>query len=104
MLDSDAALIQEANDGNLRVSFDLVECYEETVQGLSFKACRNRDKAEEALQDTFINAGRRLGQFDGRSKLSPWFHSTVTNYCLMKHRKRTLDEEMVLPGWSTDER
>lgn len=95
MRDSDAALIQKAKAGNPRAFSDLVKRYEQTVYGFSFKVCRDRDKAEEALQDTFINVYRKLGQFDGRSKFSTWLYSIVTNICLMKHRKRKLDEGMV---------
>lgn len=61
----------------------------------SFKVCRNEKEAREALQDTFINVYRNLGTFDGRSKLSTWLYRIVTNNCLMKRRKRKLDDLLV---------
>jgi len=62
------------------------------VYRFSFKLCRNKEEAQEALQDTFINVYRNLGSFDGRSKLSTWLYRIVTNNCLMKRRRRKIDD------------
>lgn len=61
------------------------------VYKFSYKVCRDRQRAEEALQDTFINMYRNLGSFDGRSKLSTWLYRIVANNCLMKARRRKLE-------------
>ncbi len=91
----DLLLIEKAQEGDRRAFSELVKRYEETVYGFSFKVCRNREKAEETLQDTFINVYRKLDQFNGKSKFSTWLYSIVANNCLMKNRKRKMDEEMV---------
>jgi len=88
-------LIESAKAGDSPAFSELVKRYQQTVYGFSYKVCRDKEKAEEALQDTFVNVYRKLGQFDGRSKFSTWLYSIVTNNCLMKHRKRKIDEEMV---------
>ncbi len=92
---SDDALIRKAQAGDSRAFSELVKRYEQTVYGFSFKVCRNKEKAEETLQDTFINVYRKLDQFNGESKFSTWLYSIVTNNCLMKRRKRKIDEDMV---------
>lgn len=89
---SDQKLIEAASKGDKSAFTALVNRYEETVYSFSYKVCRDREKAEEALQDTFINVYRKLGSFDGKSKFSTWLYSIVTNNCLMKHRKRKLDD------------
>jgi len=38
----------------------LVKRYEQMVYGFSFKMCRNKEKADETLQDTFINVYKIL--------------------------------------------
>jgi RNA polymerase sigma-70 factor, ECF subfamily len=89
---SDEQLIQDVKGGD-RVAFAaLVKRYEDTVYKFSYKVCRDTDKAEEALQDTFINVYRKLDSFDGKSKFSTWLYSIVTNNCLMKRRRRKLDD------------
>ena len=91
----DERLIEEARDGNVRAFETLVKRYEQMVYGFSFKMCRNKEKADETLQDTFINVYKNLKQFNGNSKFSTWLYSIVTNNCLMNRRKRKMDREMI---------
>jgi RNA polymerase sigma-70 factor (ECF subfamily) len=85
-------LIAAARGGDMRAFSELVRRYEQTVYRYAFKLCRDREKAEETFQDTFINVYRKLGTFDGRSQFSSWLYTIVTNNCLMRHRRRKIRE------------
>ncbi len=85
-------LIRFASDGDRAAFTELVKRYEETVYRFSLKLCRDPGRAEEVLQDTFINVFRKLRSFDGKSKFSTWLYTIVTNNCLMRRRKRKLEE------------
>jgi RNA polymerase sigma-70 factor (ECF subfamily) len=87
----ETALIAKVKQGDERAFAQLVKLYEQTVWGFAFKLCRDKEKAEESFQDTFINVYRKIGQFDSRSKFSTWLYTIVANNCLMKRRKRKLD-------------
>lgn len=89
---TDAQLIQASREGDRRAFTALVRRYEETVYRFAFKVCRDQEKATETLQDTFVNVFRKLGTFDGKSKFSTWLYTIVTNNCLMKQRRRKLQE------------
>jgi RNA polymerase sigma-70 factor (ECF subfamily) len=84
-------LIAKVKNGDERAFAQLVKQYEQTVYGFAFKLCRDKDKAEESFQDTFINVYRKIDQFDSRSKFSTWLYTIVANNCLMNRRKRKLD-------------
>ncbi len=93
-------LIKQAQSGNRKALSELVKNYEQTVYNFSFKICRNKEHAENAMQETFLSMVKNLGQFSGKSKLSTWLYTVVTNHCLMqarsgKKRKTTssLDDE-----------
>jgi len=88
----DDALIAQAQSGDTLAFTELVRRYEETVYRFSYKICRDKEKASETLQDTFVNVFRKLNTFDGKAKFSTWLYAIVTNNCLMKHRKRKSDE------------
>ncbi|MCK9408714.1 MAG: sigma-70 family RNA polymerase sigma factor [Bacteriovoracaceae bacterium] len=88
---TDAALIAKVKNGDERAFTQLVKKYEQTVWGFAFKLCRDKQKAEESFQDTFINVFRKIDQFDSRSKFSTWLYTIVANNCLMHRRKRKLD-------------
>ncbi len=87
-VETDEVLIREAKVGNKAAFTSLVKRYEDTVFRFSLKLCRDRDKAEEALQDTFVNVYRKLGSFDNKAKFSTWLYTIVANNCLMSRRKR----------------
>jgi RNA polymerase sigma-70 factor, ECF subfamily len=89
---TDEQLIKAIQQGDKAAFTSLVRRYEDTVYRFSYKVCRNEAKAEETLQDTFINVYRRLDTFDRKSKFSTWLYSIVTNNCLMSRRKRKLDD------------
>jgi len=90
-LHTDAALIAKVKSGDERAFTQLVKRYEQTVWGFAFKLCRDKQKAEESFQDTFINVFRKIDQFDSRSKFSTWLYTIVANNCLMHRRKRKLE-------------
>lgn len=60
--------------------------------------------AQDAVQEAMITVYRRIGQFDGRSRLSTWLHRVTVNAALMRLRKlkrlpeRSVDE--LLPRFS----
>ncbi len=89
---SDAVLISQIKTGDERAFSKLVQRYEQTVWGFAFKLCRDKEKAEESFQDTFVNVFRKIDQFDGRSKFSTWLYSIVANNCLMKRRRRKIED------------
>lgn len=91
----DWELIKLAQKGDEQAFTKLVTKYEDLVFKFAFKVCRNKERAEESLQDTFINVFRKLKQFDGRSKFSTWLYSITTNNCLMKVRKGKLEKATV---------
>lgn len=89
---SDADLIRLARGGNKAAFSALLKRYEQTVYRFAYKLCRDREKAQEVFQDTFINVYRKLSTFTGRSQLSTWLYTIVANNCLMKQRKRRMQE------------
>jgi RNA polymerase sigma-70 factor (ECF subfamily) len=89
------SLIAKAKSGDERAFTALVNRYEDLVYSFSLKICRDQEKAEETLQDTFVNVFRKLRQFDGRSKFSTWLYRIVSNNCLMKQRRRKAEEVTV---------
>lgn len=89
---TDAQLISRVKKGDERAFSALVQRYEHTVWGFAYKLCRDKEKAEESFQDTFVNVFRKIDQFDGRSKFSTWLYTIVANNCLMKRRRRKLED------------
>ena len=80
-------IIEKAQQGDRKALAWLVKSYEKTIFNFAFKICRDRNKAEQIMQETFYSMIKSLHQFDGNSKLSTWLYRIVTNHCLMLARK-----------------
>lgn len=85
-LPNEPELIEKAQSGDNNALAALVGHYEQTVYNFSFKICRNKDRAEHTMQETFMSMVKNLSQFSGKSKLSTWLYTIVSNHCLMLAR------------------
>ena len=92
-------LIKKAQEGDRNALAKLVKQYEQTVYNFAFKICRNKERAEHKMQETFLSMVKSIKQFSGKSKLSTWLYTVVSNHCLMmarsnkKHLHTSLDDE-----------
>ena len=63
----------------------------------AYSILRNREDAEDAVQNAFLSGYRHLRSFEGRSALKTWFTSIVLNAALMIRRKRKSSATAPLP-------
>ncbi len=64
---------------------------------------RNREDAEDAVQNAFLLGHRHLRSFEGRSALTTWFTRIVLNAALMIQRKQRLSRIRPLPETISNE-
>lgn len=83
----ESKLIELAKGSDRKALTQLVKNYERTIYNFAFKICRDRDKAENIMQETFYSMIKHINQFDYKSKLSTWLYRIVANHCLMQARK-----------------
>jgi RNA polymerase sigma-70 factor (ECF subfamily) len=74
MAASDEELVELANAGSDPAFSELVERYQGRLLRFLLTRCANRADAEDALQDTFINAYRYLHSFNPRWRFSTWIY------------------------------
>lgn len=96
---SENELIEKAQKGDRKALSQLVKNYEQTVYNFSFKICRDKERAEHTMQETFMSMVKNIKQFSGNSKLSTWLYTIVSNHCLMlarsqkKHNYASFDDD-----------
>jgi RNA polymerase sigma-70 factor (ECF subfamily) len=88
MLLSDNEIIANILGGEKRRFAQLVDRYRDQVMTLAVRMLRNREEAEEAVQDAFIRAYNGLGKFEGSAKFSTWLYRIVYNVCLTRIERR----------------
>jgi len=95
-------LVNRAKSGDRKALAQLVKNHQQTIYNFSFKICRDREKAENIMQETFLSMIKHLNQFDGNSRLSTWLYRIVSNHCLMQARKQK-DKHFISLNDETDD-
>ena len=67
---------------------ELIGPSQERVYRLALRITRNTEDAEDVQQETLLKVHRKLGQFEGRSRLTTWISRIAINEALMCLRKR----------------
>jgi RNA polymerase sigma-70 factor (ECF subfamily) len=81
MADQDNEIIERVLRGEKRAYAELVDRHKDRAMALATRMLRNRQDAEEALQDAFVRAFNALPRFERKSSFSTWFYRIVFNVC-----------------------
>jgi RNA polymerase sigma-70 factor (ECF subfamily) len=97
--DDESALVAAAKAGDVSAFETLVGRYERKIFRLTQNITQNREDAEDAMQEAFLNAYEHLQNFEGNSRFYTWLVRIAVNQALMKLRKRrpnvvSLDEDI----------
>lgn len=84
-----------------RAAFEaLVREYLPQAYRVAYGIVRNREDAEDVVQDAFVKAWRHLGTFDSERRFSPWFLQIVKRTALDALRKKAAVPFSAL-GWDS---
>jgi RNA polymerase sigma-70 factor (ECF subfamily) len=84
----DAVLVAEAKTGDARAFELLVERHERRIFSLAQRMTRNREDAEDVVQQSFQKAFIHLQRFEGESLFSTWLTRIAINEALMLLRRK----------------
>lgn len=90
-------LVVAAREGDAAAFGHLVARYRPTAVLIALGACRDRDVAEDAVQDAFLTAHRALRNLEEPSHFGPWLAAIVRNRArrLCSNRDRTTPLHLV---------
>jgi RNA polymerase sigma factor (sigma-70 family) len=91
---SDETLVAAAKIGHKGAFDNLYQRHAEKILRITYRITRNRQDAEDAVQECFLNAFLHLKNFDGRSRFSTWLTRIAMNAALMKLRKNHASREV----------
>jgi RNA polymerase sigma factor (sigma-70 family) len=92
------SLVEAAKAGQSTAFAELCERHAQQLFRAAHRITRNREDAEDAVQDTFLRAFVHLTDFDGRSSFATWLTRIAINSALMVIRKkRSLPEITMEP-------
>ncbi len=90
----EAELVIVAQAGSMEAFEELQKLHWCRLYRTVLSITKNREDAEDVLQDTFLRAYIALRTFEGRSKFSSWLTRIAINSALMNIRKRHAHPEV----------
>ena len=93
-------MILAAQAGSAAAFDELQILYSARLFNIILRITKNREDAEDALQNTFLRAYVSLRQFEGRSSVYSWLTRIAINSALMILRRRRARPEASLPCFS----
>ena len=81
----------------------LLEAARPRLAAVALKIVRNRDDAEDVVQDALLKVWRYVGKFEGRAALTTWLHRIVVNTAVDHLRARRSGAVVVRNSEGMDE-
>jgi RNA polymerase sigma-70 factor (ECF subfamily) len=94
---SDQQVIERARQGRESAFRELIGRYERPVFSLIYRLVRDRERAEDLSQDTFIKVLNALDRYDPAYKFSSWIFKIAHNTAL-DHLRKKEPETLSLDG------
>ncbi|UCE19373.1 MAG: sigma-70 family RNA polymerase sigma factor [Gemmatimonadota bacterium] len=86
-LENEEVVIRRCQNGEISAFETIYRHYEKPMLSVAYRMLSNKEDAEDALQNAFINLYKKIGQFKFDSAFSTWFYRIVVNACFDKQRK-----------------
>jgi RNA polymerase sigma-70 factor, ECF subfamily len=99
----DTALVARAKTGDARAFELLVQRHEGKIFSLAQRMTRNREDAEDVVQQSFQKAFIHLKKFEGDSSFSTWLTRIAINEALMLLRRKRGSREVPMESNAEDE-
>jgi RNA polymerase sigma-70 factor (ECF subfamily) len=87
---SDETLLAAFNDGDASAFEVLLERYRRPVFNFLLRSTRDRDRAQDLTQETFLRVVQSAGSFQHQSRFSTWLYTIARNLCVDAGRKHAL--------------
>lgn len=89
---NDATAIEKCRKGERQAFRYLVERYQAQAVGHAVAILGNREDAQDAVQEAFIDAFQSIKRFDSTRRFYPWFYVLLRNRCFkMAARRKPLE-------------
>ncbi len=102
-------LIEKCREGDTKSQYRLYKLYSKAMYNVAIRLLANRMDAEDVLQEAFVAAYRKIGDFRGDSGFGFWLKKIVINHCInfLKSKKVCfvdLDEHHhQIPDWNGED-
>ena len=84
-------LVVECKNGNKKAHYELYKLYSKAMLNTAFRIVDNLDEAQDVLQEAFLDAFSRIGDFRQETTFGLWLKQIVVHRAINLLRKRKMD-------------
>ena len=84
-------LVVECKNGNKKAHYELYKLYSKAMLNTAFRIVNNLDEAQDVLQEAFLDAFARIGDFRQETTFGLWLKQIVVHRAINLLRKRKMD-------------
>lgn len=88
---SDQDLVSRAQKGSEKAYRELLGRYQRPVFSVIYRMIRDRERAEDLSQETFVRVFNNIDRYDPSYKFSSWIFKIATNLTIDSIRRKELD-------------
>lgn len=89
----EVALIERCRREESGAYEEFYKRFSKIIYRVALRILKDENAAEDAVQETLLNAFRAMGGFRGEAKITTWLNRIVTNVCLEILRRKTKRRE-----------
>ncbi|PST85155.1 RNA polymerase subunit sigma-24 [Pedobacter yulinensis] len=101
-IDKNSSLVDACRKGSRKAQFDLYKLYARAMYNVSVRILNDEAEAEDVLQEAFLDAFTRIGDFRQETTFGLWLKQIVINRSINYLRKRKVElvsvDEVDLPA------
>jgi RNA polymerase sigma-70 factor (ECF subfamily) len=90
----DGELVRLVQKGEQEAYACLFRRYYQKVFGMALGRLRNREDAQDVVQDAFVKVFRYVGSFKGNSSFYTWLYRITANLCIDRLRQVSRDQKV----------
>jgi RNA polymerase sigma-70 factor (ECF subfamily) len=94
--DDDLALVHACREGDAAAFEKLVKRYDRKLFRIAQHVTHNREDAQDAVQEAFLKAFRKISQFQENARFATWLTRITINESLMRLRKQRTIREVAM--------
>ena len=85
---TDTVLVERVQRGDHDAFAELVRRHDRSLRALAQRLLRSPERVDDALQDAYLKAFRRIGTFRHDATVATWLYRITYNTCLDELRRR----------------
>ena len=98
MLMEQSEIFEQCKRNNARAQRDLYDLFRARLMGLCRRYAKDRDDAQDMLQETFIKIFSRIQQVTSADSLEPWMKTIAVHTAIDHYKKKKRSDVMISPN------